>query len=181
MIFTGRELTKPSQTPFAPDGRSNKYVEIGEGQAYFRHYHDRNDRCATSASFPDLFLAVMRPLILNTDAPIAWNLKSEYPNLHKVFDDPSTKKIFSCPTCVSLGPNGTYFAHLSGGTYWQVSSAIQDEIDMYEVDKMWLGRGSSYVAVFKSGRIQWNFRGKYPELEEKWLALSKSSSPKVSK
>jgi len=123
-----------------------KYVEIGEGNSYYYHYHV-NGSCWTKRS---------------------GNLESEYPGLGKFLED---KQAFGCPEIVSLGYASNYFARVeANGVTWtsyKLHSKILNEIgDMSNVAKLWIGRDLAYVCVKKNGAKIWNLRGNYSYLDE---------------
>lgn len=102
------------------------------------------------------------------------NLEVEYPFLARRLD---TEKHLGCPTCISLGPNGTYFANFGGRSFWSLPDAIKDGLDMDSVDRLFLGRSSAYYAVYQGGSARWRLSGNYSYSDDLSNYLKEAKSP----
>ena len=100
------------------------------------------------------------------------NLPSVYPSLGEYLDD---YECSSSPTCVSLGPNGTYFIREGAWYRFSLPDHIKNSVDNWEQIKyLWLGKDGSFLMVKYDERLKWDFRGHYSSLDKK---LSRSDSP----
>ncbi len=105
------------------------------------------------------------------------NFATAYPSLNKSLDE---LQLFSAPTCLSLGPNGYYFAHIGRKRLWKLPKDVEERLgNLAEYEGVWLGKGEkgpSYVAVRKGGGFSTDFHGKYGRLKEDVKAFG---APKV--
>jgi hypothetical protein len=103
-------------------------------------------------------------------------LKDYYPHLYEKLKEIS--RLF-VPTCISLGQNGHYFARFGHQILYNLPpELLQILVNIEYVDKLWLGSGDSYVAVYSNGQKKHDLKGMYSGLG-RWLNL-KSQVPHVS-
>lgn len=92
-------------------------------------------------------------------------LSEHYPPLEEWF---KANSAFGCPGCVSLGPDGLYFASVPGhGSACRLPDSVKDHLGpMENVESVWLGMGGAYVAQLKDGTCKWDLKGEYQKLNE---------------
>ncbi|KAL6714359.1 hypothetical protein ACLMJK_007782 [Lecanora helva] len=122
---------------------SHTYVAIGEAGSYFIKYRD--DRGSHFSVYA---------------------LSIHYPGLHKELSSSEDS-----PTFVSLGPAGNYFARWADGRYmWNLDSNTESHLNLEDdasrVKRMWLGKDSSYIALYENGGLAWNLKGNYGSLHQ---------------
>lgn len=103
------------------------------------------------------------------------NFPHRYPSLDKYLDE---YKLFSQPHCLSLGPQGRYFAHIGNKKLWKLSTSVEEALgDLKDVQAMWWGAEEAYVAVRKGGGVSMDLPGGvYEGLKE---AIKNHGAPKV--
>ncbi|KAL9035195.1 MAG: hypothetical protein Q9180_004988 [Flavoplaca navasiana] len=100
-----------------------------------------------------------------TETEWSENFASEYPSL-----EIRLKRLngFKKPVCLSLGPDGVYFARTNLACYHVLPPGVKANIgDMSKVRRMWFGMNQAWLAVADDGQCWFDFKGGYKELERK--------------
>lgn len=118
------------------------YVSLGMNGSWYRHYHKDDGSCFTSRSS---------------------NFKDEYPTLSEEIDQ---HKLYGCPRIVALGVNGQYLFAGETRTLWKLPSKILAIKKPTKIKQLWLGRNDAFVLVTEGGKIEYDLKGKYGNLNE---------------
>ncbi|KAM0719947.1 hypothetical protein Q7P37_004082 [Cladosporium fusiforme] len=127
------------------DNNGNRCVVFGEGESYYVHFHDELMQCFTQRS--DDFI-------------------KHYPEAEKYL---TTYEQYGCPTCVSLGQNGFYFIRTAWGASYRIPQDAETYLggNMKDVEKFYLGKDGTWVAVKFNGSRCWDLKGKYAGLADR--------------
>lgn len=105
------------------------------------------------------------------------NFATEYPELEGFL---LQYLVGFCPTCVSLGPSGTFFARTTSRVFHNLPKTTKSHIgNMSNVQGVWLGIAETYIALRTDGSLRWNIGGHYENLAEKLQEKSSTSVIKV--
>ncbi|KAK1990651.1 hypothetical protein LX36DRAFT_390515 [Colletotrichum falcatum] len=118
-------------------------VILGENSSYYTHYHQGR---------------VFRKCFYHG------SLQATYPELYKFISEHSNT---SCPTGISLGPQGSYFINVAGrkSMHCHPDAIHLEEKPPRDIRRLWWGVGGSYVLEQEDGRILCELRGYYGSLE----------------
>lgn len=152
-----------------------KQIVLGEGLAYYTHYHEGNlfSRC-----YCELAESFLRRVRANSPVPIAvvgtllinfgsetdhGAIRAQYPQLFAFLSKGQNTR---CPDCISLGPEGSYFISVAGMKSLQCPPNTDFNLSAKEVKRLWWGIGGSYIAELQNGSCVGDLRGHYAGLED---------------
>ncbi|WQF90241.1 Putative GTP binding domain, P-loop containing nucleoside triphosphate hydrolase [Colletotrichum destructivum] len=73
----------------------------------------------------------------------------------------------SCPTVISLGPQGSYFINVAGRKSMQChpNAILPESISTRDIRRLWWGIDGSYILEREDDQLHWQLRGNYGGLE----------------
>ena len=104
--------------------------------------------------------------LLRSDAETSDEIHFLYPGLDERLQTSRLNE--SCPTCISLGPDGTYFMRTDRGrTTWKLGRKTSNAISVHHtVKRLWFGKGGSWLAVDRDNSMRWDLQGHYTGLNK---------------
>lgn len=104
-------------------------------------------------------------------------MSTEYPGLARQLKEMvDSGENLGCAKCVSLGPNGTYFASIGKWVYSSLPSQVKNDVAGKDIDRLFLGRGGNYYALYSNGSSNWRV-GNYNNATVLSDWLKKATSP----